>query len=332
MTMRYSKQIFKNVNEIFEKRRADAMSQYNSRRSEVNAKDKRFIEIERELSQIATELIGAIAAGQDGKTASERARDKSLSLQASRAGLLQSLGYPSDYLEMKRICPLCEDTGYIGTKMCSCYKSSLRDEAHKSFNLAIHMPNATFDTFDISLYSQIPQKGGNSSPRENAELVLKACRVFVRDFATSPDSILLTGPSGLGKTHLSSAVAHALIDLGYDIVYETAGVIFSLMENMRFGRASEEDEYRVNRVQECDLLIIDDLGSEFVTPFVRSALFSIINGRLMNNKKMMISTNLSQDDLAQMYDSRILSRIFGNFICLELYGKDVRRVLRGEKP
>jgi len=332
--IRYSNRILKNVTELYEKRRTDAQTENTARRRELASIDPKFSEMEQELSSIFTELIGDIAAGKNGRDAAKEAQDKSLSIQEKRTRLLVSLGYPADYLEIQRVCPICEDTGYVGTNQCECFKAALREEAHKTFNLSIHMPDATFDSFDTNLYSPYPYKGRENepTPRENAELVKKACRIFVRDFETAKDSILLMGASGLGKTHLSSAAAHALIDAGYDIVYETAGVIFSLMEDMRFGRANEETQFRIDRLTECDLLIIDDLGSEFITPFVRSALFSIINGRLLSGKKMIISTNLSQNDIGQLYDSRILSRILGSFICLELYGKDIRRVLRGERP
>ncbi len=332
MSIRYSKKVFETVYDDFLKRRTLAESESQRRRAFVNAKSPRFGEIERELASLTAELIGVIASGADAKTAASRISEKSLSLQKERAQLLAGLGLPEDYLEIKRFCPLCKDTGYIGERMCSCYEKALREEAHKTFNLALYMPAASFETFRFDVYSDRSSEGRAISPRENAQLILKACKSFVRSFETFDKSLILWGEPGLGKTFLSSAIAHELIDRGYDVVYETAAVIFAAMEDLRFGRASEESQDRLQRVNDCDLLIIDDLGAEYVTPFVRSALFSVLNNRLLNNKKLIISTNLSAEELEQTYDSRIVSRIAGSFVSLELYGKDVRRVLRGEKP
>ncbi|MBQ3378491.1 MAG: ATP-binding protein [Clostridia bacterium] len=330
MSIRYSKQIFKNVNDAFEKKRASAEERYIANRAEAAKKDARFSQIEYELSSAASELIGAVASGKDTASAAKEAEKKSLALQKERLDLLSSYGYPSDYLDIKYSCEKCNDAGFIGSRMCSCYADALRAEAHKTFNLSMHMPDTTFESFDTSLYTG-EALSADYTPRENAELVLKACRVFVRDFSKSRQNLLFTGKNGLGKTHLSSAIAHALIDDGFDVVYETAGVIFALMEDVRFGRTSDEALYRTERLSQCDLLIIDDLGSEFTTPFVRAALFSIINGRLMNNKKMIISTNLSPNDISELYDERIYSRIMGSFTVLELYGDDIRHILKERK-
>ncbi|MBR2743508.1 MAG: ATP-binding protein [Clostridia bacterium] len=329
MSIRYSKQIFKNVNDAFEQRRAEAVSRRSAHRAEAAQKNARFAAIERELSQTASGLIGAVASGDNAKAAAEAAREKSLALQKERRALLLEYGYPEDYLDLKYTCEKCKDAGFTGSEMCSCYRRALNEEAHKTFNLSVHMPNATFETFDTSLYTgETPPNMPN--PRERSELVLNACRKFVHNFGKSGWNLIFTGKNGLGKTHLSSAIAHSLIDEGYDVVYETAGVIFSLMEDMRFGRATEEAEYRTERLNECDLLIIDDLGSEFTTQFVRSALFSIINGRLMNNKSMIISTNLPIEAISELYDERIYSRIAGNFTVLELYGEDIRLALKNK--
>ena len=332
--MKYSKKVFEAVNAQFEQKRNDAQSQSLLRRKELNACNPRLLQIENELARITTELLGDIASGKDGESVANRASAKSLSLQKERFEILEHMGYSGDYLSIPFDCENCGDMGFNGINMCECYARALRNEAHKTFNLAIHMPNATFLSFDLSMYSNrhIPSRERDETPRENAEGVLLACRRFVKNFKEPGDSLFITGEPGLGKTHLSSAIAHELIDAGYDIVYETAGTIFSLMEDIRFGRASEDTAARVERVSHCDLLIMDDLGAEFVTPFVRSALFSIVNGRIMNNKKTIISTNLNEEDIENIYDARIISRIFGKYKVLELYGKDVRRVLSGEMP
>ncbi|MBQ1435503.1 MAG: ATP-binding protein [Clostridia bacterium] len=327
MSIRYSKQIFKTVNEAFEQKRAAALRRQTENRAAAAKKDARFTGIERELALTVSELISAVAEGNGAEEKTRAAREKNLSLQSERRALLKKYGLPDDFLDIKYECKKCGDEGFAGAEMCSCYADALKAEAHKTFNLSIHMPDATFETFDTSLYTgDAPED--DMTPRENAELALKACRRFVRDFSKSDENILLTGKNGLGKTHLSSAIAHALIDEGFDVVYETAGAIFTLMEDVRFGRISEEAQYRTDRLSQCDLLIIDDLGSEFTTQFVRAALFSVVNSRLMSDKKMIISTNLTPEAIGELYDERVYSRIAGRFTTIELYGDDIRQILK----
>lgn len=328
--MRYSKRIIAAVNFKFDKLRNDAESELSKRRERLNAQKPRLFEIERELALTTRALLAEVASGGDPQRAAAEGREKSRALFRERGDILMSMGYPEDYLAIKRECDKCDDLGFIGPKMCDCYEKALKDEAHKTFNLAAYMPDAVFDKFDINLYSDKPYKGweGEPSPRENAEMVLKACKLFVRDFSSSRDNLMLIGKPGTGKTFLSSAVAHALIDEGYDVTYETAGTIFSLLEDIRFGRAGEDDYARADRINESDLLVIDDLGTEFVTPFVKSALFTIVNGRLLTNKKTLINTNCNVDELLALYERRIISRLIGSFRVLELYGKDIRVELR----
>jgi DNA replication protein DnaC len=194
------------------------------------------------------------------------------------------------------------------------------------------MPDATFDNFKLNYYSDKSEDESKAaySPRQNARLVLKVCKDFCINFEQVSYNLLFSGNTGVGKTFFSSAIAHKLIDSGYDVVYETAGTIFSLLEDIRFNRANDdESRHRADRLLECDLLIIDDLGAEFITQFVVSALFNLINSRILYNKKMIISTNYSKDDIENVYGSRILSRLLGDFKILTLFGQDIRIIKKG---
>lgn len=325
--MRYSKNIVETVNRNFQRKREDGFNKLSLRKEKLYKEIPRLFEIERLLSLGTMELVKLISEGSDISNTIEIQKNKNLNFQKERAEILFKAGYPIDYLGAKFDCNICNDTGYVGAIMCECYKSELKKEAHKSFNLAALMPDAVFENFKFSYYSDKLENetSGGYSPRQNAKLILKVCKDFCNNFDKVNYNILFSGDTGIGKTFLSSAIAHNLIENGYDVVYETAGTIFTLLEDIRFNKTSDNEiRERADRFLECDLLIIDDLGAEFTTQFVVSALFNLINSRILHNKKMIISTNYSKDDIENVYGIRIFSRLSGDFKTLTLHGKDIR--------
>ena len=252
----------------------------------------------------------------------QRLREENLSLQAERQMLLAELGLPDNALEDTPLCPFCNDTGYRGGEMCRCLKTYYVEEQRKELSKLLDLGSQSFDTFDTDWYSDQRAPGKTKSAREHMEWVYDTCVEYAHNFGKKPANLLLFGRPGLGKTHLSAAIAREVSGKGFSVVYDTAGHIFERFEAQKFGR--DEAERDVERVLNCDLLILDDLGTEMVTTFVQSALYQIINGRLLEKKSTIVSTNLMPEAIAQRYSGQIASRIEGEYQLLPFVGEDIR--------
>lgn len=244
-------------------------------------------------------------------------------IKEKRNLLLADAGLSEDELRPKFFCPLCEDRGYIGTKNCKCYEEELRKARFARSNLGKAAAGQNFENFSFSYYSPVKQPGKALSPRANMEGNVDTLKGFAANFDALNNNILLYGGSGLGKTHLSSAVANLLLDAGKTVIYETAGEIFSTFEAEKFSKGGMRP-YSTQDYFDCDLLVVDDLGSEFGTSFVDAALFNIVNTRGLMDKKLIINTNLKEKELDKRYSERTLSRLRGCFSMLEFYGDDIR--------
>ena len=299
-------------------------------RSEIYAKLPRVAAIDRELRRTITQIIAAsLRDGSDPVPAIGVIRDKNLSLQAEKAALLTEHGYPADALDDKPACPKCGDTGWNGTEMCSCLKQLCTQEQIKELTSLLNLTEEqSFARLRLDVYSDRPWQGMARSPRENMTRVVAVCEGFARQFPSYPlKNLLLSGGTGLGKTFLSGCIAREVSERGFSVVYDTAISLFAAFESRKFSRDMEEgrqarDETR--RYLHCDLLILDDLGSELTTPFVQSALYELINSRLLADKRTIISTNLSIEQIAARYTPQIASRIEGLFQELTFYGEDIR--------
>ena len=193
------------------------------------------------------------------------------------------------------------------------------DDTPEAITVSCFEPVRTFDT---DWYSDQRAPGKTKSAREHMEWVYDTCVEYAHNFGKKPANLLLFGRPGLGKTHLSAAIAREVSGKGFSVVYDTAGHIFERFEAQKFGR--DEAERDVERVLNCDLLILDDLGTEMVTTFVQSALYQIINGRLLEKKSTIVSTNLMPEAIAQRYSGQIASRIEGEYQLLPFVGEDIR--------
>lgn len=245
--------------------------------------------------------------------------------------LLEKLGYPADYLEERPRCPLCGDTGYRDGRVCSCLQSYYAREQIQELSRMLDVGSQSFETFRLDYYS--PDRGSLSrSPRETMEHHLAVCRRYADRFGSEGGNLLLFGAPGLGKTFLSACIARVVSEDGYSVVYDTASHIFSLLEDAKFRRGDEDDE-ETRRLDQCDLLIIDDLGTEMNSTFVQSALYQLINGRLLGMKSTIISTNLTPEDIGRRYSQQVYSRIEGEYTILPFIGTDIRQLKRqrGEK-
>ena len=193
----------------------------------------------------------------------------------------------------------------------------------------LDLGSQSFETFSLDWYSSVPDSRVGASPRENMEYNRDVCVDYAYDFNPRSGNLLLTGQPGLGKTFLSACIARVVSEKGYSVVYDTAGHVFERFEARKFSR--EEDDRAaedVERILQCDLLILDDLGTEMTTAFVQSALYEIVNTRLLSGKSTIINTNLGVTELNQRYLQQVSSRIEGEYQVLIFFGEDIRRKKR----
>lgn len=272
-------------------------------------------EIDRELTGTGLLLFKTACAGGD----IEPIKERNLELMKKRRAELARLGLGEDYTDVKYTCPKCSDSGFLGTKMCTCLKELLVMMNIESSGMGSLIDKQSFDNFDLGWYSD---------SKENYDRMVRnlaLAKRFVEDFGKSNSNLLLIGDTGTGKTHISTAIARSLISRGFDVLYDTAQNIVAAFEDDRFHSGYGEMERRSEKYIECDLLILDDLGTEFVNQFTVSCIYNLINTRQNRGKSTIISTNLSPDELAGKYDGRIYSRIVGsNYKVLLFSGKDHR--------
>ncbi|MEF9916489.1 MAG: ATP-binding protein [Lachnospiraceae bacterium] len=245
-------------------------------------------------------------------------------LRKRKSLLLTDYGFSENYLEPTFSCPDCQDTGYIGNQKCHCFKKNTIELLYSQSNLNDILLKENFDTFSLSYYSNnfIDPKSGRSSLTimKNA---LQVCKCFVKDFETDFSNLFFYGDTGVGKTFLSNCIAKYLMDHSYSVIYFTSFALFDLFAKNTFGK-DDAAEAMYDYVFDCDLLIIDDLGTELTNSFVTSQLFLCVNERLLRKKSTIISTNLSLESLVDIYSERTFSRITSNYTMLRLTGDDVR--------
>ncbi len=327
--MAYDGRIMHRAMQRFEEDRQAREARFQQRRETVFRRQPRLREVEAELRSTMSRIIAdALRRGTDPRPAVERLRDENLGLQAEKRALLAGMGLPEDCLEEQPLCPLCGDTGYRNGQVCRCLRKYYAEEQTRELSRMLDLGNQSFDTFSLDWYSDRVTDGQRRSARSHMEeRVYNSCAEFAHGFGRRPQNLLLFGAPGLGKTHLSAAIAREVSSKGFSVVYDTAAHVFGRFETQKFGR-EEGDEVSsdVGRVLNADLLILDDLGTEMTTAFVQSALYQIVNTRLMEKRSTIISTNLSPEKLAQRYTPQIASRIEGEYQLLPFVGEDIRKL------
>ncbi|MBQ8409529.1 MAG: ATP-binding protein [Clostridia bacterium] len=316
--MGFNKDNYARIKQEYDGKYRRAEDDAKLRRAEVHAVCPEIKEIDHQLASTGFSIFDASLRGEMAEI--ERAKKRNTQLLEQRASLLQKAGFASDYTEIRYECPACGDTGTVDYKMCKCMIKKLVEAGLESSGMKDLIATQTFDSFDLSYYK------GDALNR------MKTILSIVKDYADTykagtSGNILMMGNTGLGKTHLSSAMGGVIIEKGNDVYYTTATGMFSDFELNRFGNsANAEVTGETEKYYTCDLLIIDDLGTEVINQFTTSCLYNVINSRLNRKKSTVINTNFNRDEMRKKYQDRITSRIFGEYMVLPFAGTDIREM------
>lgn len=317
--MGYNNSIYKKIYEEYSQKYLIARERADRNAQELHVAIPEVARIDKALSLTGLAVFSASLSGGDTASKIAEIREKNKALQERRAFLLVENGYPADYSDVKYDCTKCGDTGFIENKMCSCMKEALTLAGIESSGFASLIKEQSFDNFSLDYYKR------NANHYEMMSRNLAFLCEYANNFdPKSSQSILMMGGTGLGKTHLSSAVARGAIEKGNDVFYTGAIDLFSQFEIQRFKTYSNEPNELIERYFECDLLIIDDLGTEMINQFSISTLYNLLNDRLSRKKPTIVSTNLTQEDIQKKYTDRITSRMFGEYKVLFFAGTDIR--------
>lgn len=323
------------INEIlneYEISRTEAEEDARIRQLELYNKIPRIRDIDSELGSIGIDIAKSVFNREiDIEELIRQKKQKAVDLKIEKAELLTLNNYALDYSYPKYKCANCQDTGYIGSQRCACFKQKIIDKHYNQSNLKEIVQRENFEMFVFDYYSGSKFEGESLSPRKNIEEIFKDCVNFVNTIDSNNSNLFFYGKSGLGKTFLSNCIAKDLLDRGKLVIYQTSSNLIEQLKNFKFQNSEGETSDRLNDIFDCDLLIIDDLGTEYITDFSQMELFNIINKRLITNKKMIISTNLSLDNIFSTYPERVTSRILGNFTMYKFYGEDIRVKIAEQK-
>lgn len=337
--MPYNQQNYRRIRQEYETKYLRAREDAERRRREIELLIPEVAGIHRELSHVGLEIMRASLEHGDNTAARESAiaalRANNQALLAQRSVLLTAAGFPADYTELRYECPQCSDTGFLDdSSMCECMRSRLRLAGYESSGLGHLLREQSFDNYSLDFFNN------DEKTYRTMSAVVRMLRDWAKHFtlgdANRPasENLLLMGGTGLGKTHLSTAVAKTVLDSGHDVLYTTAVGMVATFEAERFGNnmgLAEEND--LNRYYTVDLLIIDDLGTEVTNQFTVSALYNVINTRMNLRRPTIINTNLMQEELRRRYWDRITSRLFGEYRILLFLGTDVRaqKIRQGHK-
>ena len=320
--MGYSKEVVQRARARLAQAKEDRESENRQHLAEAYDRVPRIRQIDILLRRTMAMAAQAVfASGGDVQTAMEEARQQNQTLQQERAWLIET-NFEEGFLDEAPICDRCGGYGYVGSAMCECLTELCRQEQKKELTL-LSGGKESFSQFRLDYYpDRIDPKFG-ASPRAIMERNFRTCRSYANAFTENSGNLLFIGGTGLGKTFLSACIARAVADKGYSVVYETASHLFNKLEQAKFN-PSEESRREAEKFTTCDLLIVDDLGTEMPGQFVTAALYNLVNDRLLSGAPMVISTNLNVEEINRRYSPQIASRLHGNFTRLTFVGEDIR--------
>lgn len=313
--------VYREALSVLSRRRTEATQRAAALRERMRALNPRVITIEQKMAASAGQVVQAVLNGSGTETAVARIRDENLALQRELADILHAAGETADNFEPLYTCPSCRDSGFCDGKRCACLETLIREGSVRALAQSAHTVLPSFAALTADVYSDKPDAADGSSPRSRMERVLAFCRRYGEEFSERSPSLLLRGPTGTGKTQVSLAIARLAAEKGHFVLYGPTGRLFHRLEQEHFGRAEGNG---LEEMTGCDLLVMDDLGTEFTGSFSASCLYELLNTRLLAGLPTLISTNLTADQLSARYGEAITSRIIGVFQPVVFYGSDVR--------
>lgn len=299
-------------------RRRSAERQQAIRTEQIHDEIPETAELDRQLRSACLDIVDVLGKPDSQKRLAEIERHCQ-EADAMLRKILTAYGYPEDYLDLQYTCKECDDTGFVGGKPCKCLEHEIGRIGAEELNAHSQLALSRFEDFSLSYYSELP-----SEQYYSMQQALAVCRRYAAEFSPeSAGNLLLRGGTGLGKTHLSLAVANELLQKGYNVIYDSTINLMHTLEQEQF-RKTKEFSDTLPSLLECDLLILDDFGTEFDTTFTRSMMYSIINSRVNARKPMIVNTNLTHQEVQERYGDRILSRLISSSQILPFFGKDIR--------
>ena len=312
----------------YQKKRDKAESDLELRKNDVYSQIPEFKKLDDEISKVGLQLAKLVLQNPSNKeNIILESKKKMDELKSQKKELLTKYKVPNGYLEIQHDCNICKDKGFLDNgHKCNCLKQEIINEAYKMSNISRMLEKENFTTLDTSIFSSEKDPESNISPQQNMLQIVSICESFILDFdKDNVENLLFYGDTGLGKTFMCNCIAKSLLDKGHLVIYQTAFKMFEIIEDYKFKNAdSHISKENYENLFDCDLLIIDDLGTELTNSFTNSELFNILNTRLLSGKKTIISTNLSPMQLGSNYAQRIFSRIFDRFKMVKFIGKDLR--------
>lgn len=322
--MSYSHGIYEKVEKKLYRMRVKAQEELEARKEKLYKKNSRAKDIDLLLSSTSIKAARAVINGGNTKNIISRLRDNNQKLRKELDDILKKNGLPKNYLEPQYVCRKCHDKGFIDGKMCVCMKEMLKKESCEALANVSPLENLGFESFNVNYYPDNCLDSDRRSPKQRMLRVLEYCKRYSREFNRHSSNLLLVGNTGLGKTHISLSIAKEIISKGYNVVYTSAQNMISNIEKERF-RANQDGDNIQHNFLNCDLLIIDDFGTEFSTNFSTATLYNIIDSRILLKKPTIIVTTLSMEELGKKYAKQLVSRLIGNYIRLDFIGYDIRQ-------
>ena len=309
------------IDKIYERLRDQEDNALRERREVIKKRLPYALDLESEIGKLCVEL--SLSSFKDIPNRDEhlsKLREKITNLRVKKYEVLVHNGYARDYMERHYKCTKCRDTGFIGNQKCSCFKVKLVNLYYNNSELKDMLKTDNFDNFNFELFPAKKIGDEPESPRKNIEKIVSKVWNYVENFDTADENLLFYGNSGTGKTFLSHCLAKELLDKGYLVVYRTADDLITNLKSIKI----DNDTNTEHLLLDCDLLIIDDLGTEQITNFSKTELFNLLNKKLLRGKKMLVSSNFTLEVLSKTYSERITSRLFGNFSLNKFFGEDIR--------
>ena len=322
--MAYSNKIYNQAKRIHEKRHDSAVMEADIRSSQIREEIPEIAKIQAGLQQVGIEISQLFFYKQNTDEKVAELRERSFALVEERSKLLRANGYDENALKPQFICEMCEDKGFINGRMCSCHKQLLKDLMRKEVSHFAPLDKCTFDNFVLDYYSEQPMENA-IIPRQRAEKIFDTCRKYAQNFSLNSKNLIFFGGAGLGKTHLSLAITNVVINKGFNVCYGTSQNICDDLHSEQFGR-TENISYTKNQVLGCDLLVLDDLGTEIDNQYSIATIYNIVNSRLLAGRPTIISTNYTFSKLEEKYDKRITSRLTGEYVPFYFIGNDIRNL------